>query len=295
MHNAFVPELFDFTPPDHSAQPISLLEILRQAYDSPILKPVMPYDPDALFSARIRDACKDGRPEEIRRLTALWFSADENEEHLERKTEELFWVATLLLAGSGKPGQKPRLDFFLMHILNAALFLPSLAKVIRKTESKVKLFRAFLPTMFFILIIRGRPRIDAELIMTYTRSPHPPGIPKLNPDASALGDLNDPDSVNPWPAIIASVIHAPETHIVKVIRALYYAAQKYGHTAPGDVPGALKGTKETHKGIAMVDGTVFVRAAGVAMDTLGWVTFGQKEGDWDRSALGWDDAWKGDD
>jgi pre-mRNA-splicing factor ATP-dependent RNA helicase DHX16 len=255
----------------------------------------MPYDPDALLSARIRDACKDGRLEEIRRLSALWFVADENEESLKNKIEELFWVSTLLLAGCGKPGRKPRLDFFLMHILNATLFLPSLAAIIRTKESKVKLFRAFLPTLLMYLIIRGRPRIDAELVMTYTAVPLPPDIPIVKPDSSALGDPNDPDSINPWPAILASVIHAPEAHIVKAIRALYYAAQKYGHTAAGDVPGALKGAEETHKGIAKVDGTVFIRAAGVAMNTLGWVTHGQREGEWDRSALGWDDAWKGDD
>jgi hypothetical protein len=35
-----------------------------------------------------------------------------------------------------------------------------------------------------------------------------------------------------------------------------------------------------------------VRAAGAMMNTLGWSGHGQKEGDWDRSALGWDAAWE---
>ena len=254
----------------------------------------MPYNPDALLSTRIREASKDGRPEEIKRLAALWFSADEGEEQMEKKIEELFWVSTLLFAACGKPGRKPRFDFFLMHILNATLFLPSLIKAIPSKESQVKLFKAFLPVALMYLILRGRPRIDAELVMTYTPHPLPPGVPKLKPDPSAMGDPNDPACINPWLSIISSVIHAPEAHIVKAIRALYYAAQKYGHTAPGDVVGALNGEQETHKGIAMVDGTLFIRAAGAAMDTLGWVTHGQKEGNWDRSALGWDDAWKTD-
>lgn len=43
-------------------------------------------------------------------------------------------------------------------------------------------------------------------------------------------------------------------------------------------------------GIGKVDGTVFVRAAGVMVDTLGWGEGGEK-GEWDRSALGWDEAW----
>jgi len=44
-----------------------------------------------------------------------------------------------------------------------------------------------------------------------------------------------------------------------------------------------------------VDGSVFVRAAGLVMGNLGWVGWGEKKGAWDRSALGWDDAWKGED
>jgi len=295
IHVPHFEELFDFTPPDKSAKPISLLEIIRKVYDSDILKPVMPYS-DSPMSVRYREARKDGRPEEMRRLTSLWFSADENDADLERKIEELFWVSTLGLAGSGRRGRKPRMDFFLMHTLNAVHFLPSLVKIIPTQEWRIKLVRAFLPGMLMIITTRGRPRIDPELVMTYTATPAPPGgLPKLNPDHSALGDPNDLDCVNPWSGIVDEVIHAPEAHIVKAIRTLYYASKKYGHTYAGNIPGSLKGTEETLPGISKVDGTLFVRAAGVVMDSLGWVTHGDKEQYWDRSALGWDDAWKGDD
>ena len=40
-----------------------------------------------------------------------------------------------------------------------------------------------------------------------------------------------------------------------------------------------------------MDGTIFIRAAGLVMETLGWVSYGQKPGTWDGSALGWDAAW----
>lgn len=64
---------------------------------------------------------------------------------------------------------------------------------------------------------------------------------------------------------------------------LYFAAQRYGHTAPGSLPGTLEENgEETHKGIAAVDGSIFVRTAGVTMGRLGWVTHGQEAGDWDR-------------
>jgi hypothetical protein len=293
-----MPELYEFTPIESRSQPPSLLQILRQVYDSSILKPVMPYDPDALLSARIRDAREGGRLEEIKRLCTSWFSQLDDEEHLATKVEELFWVSTLLFAGTGKPGRKPRLDFFLLHVLNATLFLPSLVKIIPTTDSKIKLFRGFLSVMLMYILLRGRPRIDPNLIMTYTATPSPPDVestPKPKADSCVLGNPNDPACVNPWPAILASAIHVPDAHTIKVIRTLYYAAQQYGHKAPGDVIGAFENQEETHEGIGKLDGTVFVRAAGVVMDTMGWVTHGQKEGSWDRSALGWDDAWKGGD
>jgi hypothetical protein len=57
----------------------------------------------------------------------------------------------------------------------------------------------------------------------------------------------------------------------------------------GDIIGALGlDGKE-------MNGTIFVRAAGVLMNTLGLLTLGQAVGSGDRGALGWDDAWKGED
>lgn len=314
MHSAFWPELFDLDNTPNSLdtgaykstdathrQPStghSLLSILRQAYDSEVMKPVMPYDPDALLSARFKSACSGGRPAEIRRLAALWrINVSRGQVELDEKVEELLWTATLLLAGTSKRGRKPRLDFFLMHMLTASLFVPSLLAAIPSTESRVTLLRAFVPVILIYLTVRGRPRIDPGLLMSYPDVPHPPSSSGnvASPDASAIGDPRSGEDANPWPAIVASVLHAPDAHTVKTIRSLYYAAQLYGRTPPGGAIGAFDAEgRETHEGMAQVDGTIFVRAAGVVMETLGWVSHGQQEGSWDRSALGWEDAWKND-
>ncbi|KAI0648046.1 hypothetical protein C8Q79DRAFT_905924 [Trametes meyenii] len=311
VHKAFQPELFDFTSlpqlekaeykarePNHR-QPFkghSLLSIIRQAYDSEIMTPVLPYDPNALLSARFRAACTEERRAEIRRLSVLYHvDTSHGQPEFDYKVEELIWTTTLLLVGSGRRGRKPRLDFFLMHFLNASLFVPSLLAAIPNVESKAALLRAFVPTLLIYLTIRGRPRIDAVLAMTYTDTPRPPnGSESLpEPEPASIGDPRRAEDFNPWPSIVASVIHAPDAHTLKAIRTLYYAAQRYGQTPPGSVPGAFDTEgRETHEGIAKVDGSLFVRAAGVVMDTLGWVTYGQPAGEWDRSALGWDDAWK---
>src|SRR5271170_4550894 len=73
------PVLFDssldtVSTPNQQQGPLPLFEILRQVYDSSILKPVMPYNPNLLISKRRLLACEGGRPAEIRRLVALWWS-----------------------------------------------------------------------------------------------------------------------------------------------------------------------------------------------------------------------------
>ena len=259
----------------------------------------MPYDPDAFISKRFKDACSDGCPEEIRRLAALWQIDDTSDPvytqtALDEKVEELIWTVTLLLIGSGRRGRKPRLDFFLMHLLNASLFLPSLLATIPSLHSKIALLKSFVPTLLLTLLIRGRPRIDAVLAMSYTNVPRPPRQSTSNPESmDEIGSLSGDEDYNPWPAIVASVIHAPDAHTLKAIRLLYYGAQQYGCTPPGGAIGAFdEHGREILPGMAKVDGSLFVRAAGVVMDALGWVTYGQEAGSWDRSALGWDDAWK---
>ena len=169
MHNAFAPQIFDLQELSNQSggeeskaadsghrQPStgrSLLSILREAYDSPAMKPVMPYDPDALLSKRIRDVLQDGRPEEIKRLSSLWkVDISKGQKELDAKVEELLWLTTLLLAGSGRQGRKPRLDFFLMHLLNSTLFIPSLLNAIPSAESKALLLRATVPIILIFLL-----------------------------------------------------------------------------------------------------------------------------------------------
>ncbi|KAI5118792.1 hypothetical protein M0805_005020 [Coniferiporia weirii] len=281
------PALFEDSaePP---AESVSLLEIIRKMYDSDVLKPIMPYQPDALLSTRMKEALTDDRAREIRRLSAQWHvDASLSPAEFEKRTEEALWVATLLLAGTGKRGRAPRLDFFLMHVLTSSLFLGPLVRAIRAPEDRARLLRVFVPVVLLIILVRGRPRIDCALVMGYTAVPRPPSAQK-DDDGAAL--------TNPWPAILDDAVRAPDAHTVKVVRTLFYAAQRCGETPPGGAPGAFgAGGKETLEGAGELDGTLFVRAAGVVMDTLGWVTHGQKEGKWDRSALGWDAAWEGGD
>ncbi|KAF8873946.1 hypothetical protein BD779DRAFT_1664309 [Infundibulicybe gibba] len=270
--------------PARNLSSLPLLEILRQLYESPILKPAMPYNPDTSIPTHFHEACEDGRSEEIRRLATLWWSPSPNanlESDLKVKLEEITWFATLLLVGSNKLNRKPRLDFYLVHILNASQFLPFF-------------LGAFLSNALLIIEVCGRPRINIEVTQTYTDTPAPPGA-----TVNGAGDVltTESDAGHPWAQVIAEAIHAPDSHTVKVIRTLFYAAQRFGHTQPGKFPGAFRpdNGEETHVGIGELDGTLFIRTAGMVMQTMGWVCSGQKAGSFDKKGLGWDDAWNDED
>jgi len=275
----------------------SLWNIYREMYDSKILAPVMPYDSNALVSARIKAAMKDGRPEEISRLTST-LSFEKGDEDIERYTREITWLAVLLTFGTSKPNRKIRLDFFLMHLVTSSIFLPSFFKAMNgmKAEYKANLIRAYVPSMLLYTIIRGRPKINPELIMSFNDVPRPPKS-AYSVDETSIGSPERDDEYNPWPALIEGSLYAPDSHTVKTMRALVHAAVQYGDTPKGEVvdkglleaTGALDGLDN----VAVLDGSIFVRCAGVLLDYMGWTTHGQEaRSDWDRSGLGWDAAWE---
>jgi len=259
----------------------------------------MPYDPDAPANARMKKAVADGRGEEFVKLCALYHISDSiTDAEVAQRTEECIWVATLLFAATGRKGRKPRLDFYFMHLLTSSLFLRPMCAVLRKAEHKAALLRAYVPFLLLTTLARGRPRIDPELLMSYTDVPRPPSSDKAKtqPGPTSPRNPEDDDDYHPWPSLIEGVQYHSDSHVLKSMRTLIFAAQHFGDKGPGEVVGTFRSgadgkKEETHAGISKVDGTIFVRAAGIMMDNLGWLGCGQKEGEWDQSALGWDAAW----
>ena len=278
------------------AQSITLLELFAQVYESKILHPPMPYDPNALLSARIKLALANGGAEEIHRICSQYgLSGDFKEADLASKVEECIWVSTLLLGSTGREGRKPRLDFFIMHLVTSSLFLKPILAALEKPAHKAALLSAYVHVLVLTTLTRGRPRINPELLMSYTDVPRPPvslGI-LPEPNSTSVGNPKNDSDYNPWPAMIEAVQYHHDSHASKALRTLIFASQNYGDKAPGSAIGAFHrdSRAETHKGTGKMDGTIFVRTAGLVMDTMRWVNYGQKEGSWDGSALGWDAAW----
>ncbi|KAJ6471492.1 hypothetical protein C8R45DRAFT_836539 [Mycena sanguinolenta] len=273
-------------PEIRSGPPMPLLALLREIFDAPSLEPV-PYPAAGIPPRRLDPAGSAA----IREIYAKWAFDLNDAADFPAKIEQCMWQATLLLGATGKADRKPRLDFYLMHFLTSALFLPVVVDALAQPLHKAQLLQAYVRLVAFFVILRGRPHIDCALAMTLPAHPGPPT--GLGTGGAALGTLGGSSA---WLPILNNAGLHPEAHVVKAIRALFYCAQRYGSTPVGAIVGAVDADgKETHKGAAGLDGTLFIRVAGVLTSALGWVAHGDQEGSWDFSGLGWEEAWSTED
>ncbi|KAJ7117267.1 hypothetical protein C8R43DRAFT_902169 [Mycena crocata] len=277
-------------PEIKSGPSATLLSLLRELYDSPEMAP-NPYDPDFSTPAGLRKLSMTDKRERnaaIRALYGKWtFDIDAGKEDFDEKIEECLWQGALLMGATSKAGRKPRADFFLMHFLNGALFLPVFVAALTNPLHKAQLLQAYVRSAAWFVILRGRPHVDAAQAMSYPAFPTPPKT--IDGTPSVLGQLGGGSA---WLAVLNNAGLHSEPHVIKAIRALFYCAQRYGATPAGGAIGALDGKgNETHKGTAILDGTLFIRVAGVVTDAMGWVAHGDKETFWDFSGLGWEEAW----
>lgn len=89
---------------------------------------------------------------------------------------------------------------------------------------------------------------------------------------------------NAWLRIIQNALVHPDEHLCKTQRALAEFGRRYGGRAAGYYgAGASEGGKL--EGVEQLDGTVFVRVAGLCGERLGWAYEGGKLGSWDRSGF----------
>ncbi|GAA6053389.1 hypothetical protein JCM3770_002300 [Rhodotorula araucariae] len=94
------------------------------------------------------------------------------------------------------------------------------------------------------------------------------------------------DGTNPWMRVLASAVDHHDEHVTKVIRSLLYAATHFGTSQKGMFTSSLPGTE-------LMDGSIFIRAAGLTLASVGWAHEGASgsPGAWDRSALGFASTW----
>ena len=86
---------------------------------------------------------------------------------------------------------------------------------------------------------------------------------------------------NPWFAIIQSALEHPDKHVCKIQRTLSHWGRVFGGRPAGYwAKSSPKEDAVQLKGVELLDGTLFVRVAGMTQATKGWMREGQERGPW---------------
>ncbi|TFK31868.1 hypothetical protein BDQ12DRAFT_701405 [Crucibulum laeve] len=202
---------------------------------------------------------------------------------LEDLVEQLVWVNVVIYAIGGWEGVgKPlNADFFFMHLVTSSSFLSSIVPQVSSVDAE-RLLRGYLATSLAWYIGRGRPALDIAGFYEHTKlRPTPPG-PLPTPSEGTHPSPSSPIAVtpNPWLAILQTTIIHPDDHLPKLQRALSHYAELYGTRASGSF------SNTELKGVDKLDGTLFIRAAIMTTNRLGWVREGEPPLEhWDRRGV----------
>ncbi|KIJ64277.1 hypothetical protein HYDPIDRAFT_167993 [Hydnomerulius pinastri MD-312] len=216
---------------------------------------------------------------EIRRYAEQWTVDLTNPNEIERKMEELLWVSSVLYAVGGFNETKGyTADFFLMHMVTSSLFLPSLVPYL-SPGSQVLLLRSYFMSVLTWWVARGLPALNFKSFMTF--APTVPTVPNLLAPQTTTTET-DPIP-NPILPILQSTITHPNDHLAKIQRAFAHFNTLYSARPAG----YFKGTEL--EDAELLDGSLFVRAAILTTDYMGWVREGQTGKMW--SFEGFYDQW----
>lgn len=179
-----------------------------------------------------------------------------------------------------------------MHLVTSVLFLPSLLAYL-KPESSVILLKTYFVTSLMVYLVGGTPALPIdEFYSGTTANPVQPGVQPTPTNKFAHGPgavgVTDQHPVvweeasktltpNPWYPILQTTLVHPNEHLCKLQRALAHFAAELGETPAGTFSHlAVEGLM----GAEALDGTVFIRAAGLTANKLGWIREGQDMGLW---------------
>jgi hypothetical protein len=214
------------------------------------------------------------------------------EKRLEGMVEEVAWGNAIWFSvrgwqTRGDRGRAFNADFVVAHLVTSSIFLLTL--VLRSDNSpypplslasRLKLLKTYLSACAGFYIGRGNGSLPIEEFYTATndRLTAPPAVP--GPPDAKRQPLSAPGG--PWGRIIDNAIAYPEEHVPKTIRSLAVFAARWGSRPAGYFAG---GGEDGLEGREALDGTLFVRAACLTLDRLGWAhESGKAFVEWDYEA-----------
>ncbi|KAH9849119.1 hypothetical protein C2E23DRAFT_862163 [Lenzites betulinus] len=223
------------------------------------------------------------RGAELAEIAQEWTVDGTNAAEVASKIEELFWTNVVLfgIAGWGARAKsktgKFNADFFFVHLVTSSLLLPSIVAYLSPTSTAI-LLRTYLLNTLALYVARGRPALPvADFFDSVSPAPAPPAasLPQNTPADGTLTAENRTPSA--WLAVAQSTLEHPDDHLCKLQRSLAHFDELYGATPAGH----LKKLGVELDGVERLDGSLFVRVSGLAMERLGWMREGEAREDWD--------------
>ncbi|OCH85388.1 hypothetical protein OBBRIDRAFT_798236 [Obba rivulosa] len=216
-----------------------------------------------------------------------WTVDGTSAEEVESKIEELIWTNVVLYGVGGWSGRnrsktgKFNADFPLMHLVTSVTFLHSLVAYLSPTSTSI-LLRSYFINCLAWWISRGKPSLPIEnFYASVTATPAEHGAPHVLPAEGVL--VKEDVSPNPFLPILQTTLMHPDDHLPKCQRALAHFAALFGARPKGTLRAlsAVSDPKARLPGAEHLDGTLFIRVAGLTADRLGWMREGQENLGWD--------------
>lgn len=249
-----------------SGQDTHALSILARVLKDPSLASKGPLD----FARQYPDTLV-AHGDRIREHVQKWTVDLSKPGEIERKMEECIWTSSVMYAlGGWRNGFTA--DFFLMHMVTSSAFLPSLVAYL-SPRAQVLLLRAYLSTAIAWFVVCGRPSLNFKSFFESTSTvPNPPNSPAVPPVEGI--PAQDAQTPNPFLPLVQSSIMHPNDHHPKIQRAFAHFSTIYGARPKGYFAGTeLDGAEE-------LDGSLFVRAAVLTADYMGWAREGEEARMW---------------
>ena len=178
-----------------------------------------------------------------------------------------------------------------MHLVTSVLFLPSVLPSLSPSSQDL-LLRGYFAATISVFIIRGPPSLNIKALYKSQETayplpsgilptPHEKTLPLPGADANRIKAVTP----NPWLPIIETSITHPSEHLIKLQRSLAHFNTLFGHREQGAREGGLEGAAQELEGAELLDGTLFIRIAGLTAAKMGRVREGEAAEQWDFSGI----------
>ncbi|KAJ1666362.1 hypothetical protein EV178_002318 [Coemansia sp. RSA 1646] len=196
-----------------------------------------------------------------------------DEKAISAKYEELLSTAALLYISTTRPGYKQVLDFFVLHCLTSAYFLPIILDVL-SIEQKARTLHAHWIVTLSIYSLVGAPQLYITPEHTATNT-------------HAVADGIYGGSANPWLGVFKDAINHNDIHVPKVIRALWR----------GSILSALQNKDSTEQKALPPVNWLYIARATLDTITMSSLISGSDDRNkgtrfWDKGMLGYDQFWE---